>query len=202
VENPREEGILAFIMWLDVMGLASQTPRIIQVVVNSLRFEGKEDFRKNLAVTQVLRVIKKETSKDKTPDWPRDLLPIEALRHYVDVPPSWADNLIYKRDIALDDKGILWVQICKLKTDQFRNGRFIPVENTGSRYCPAYLLEQYLKIRPETDGESPLFVSRQGKKVSVSAVGSIVKWFAEHVGLNGRFTAHLLRIGGATAAMA
>ncbi|CAG8658298.1 36850_t:CDS:2, partial [Racocetra persica] len=62
--------------------------------------------------------------------------------------------------------------------------------------------EQYLKIRPEKDGESPLFVSRQGKKVSVSAVGSIVKRFAEHVGLNGRFTAHSLRIGGATAAMA
>ncbi|CAG8846241.1 26088_t:CDS:2, partial [Racocetra persica] len=56
VENPREE-----------------------VVVNSLHFEGKEDFRKNLAVTQVLRAIKKETSKNKTPDWSCDLLPIEAL---------------------------------------------------------------------------------------------------------------------------
>ncbi|CAG8841884.1 27510_t:CDS:2, partial [Racocetra persica] len=54
----------------------------------------------------------------------------------------------------------------------------------------------------QTDGESPLFVSRQGKKISVSAVGLIVKQFAEHAGLNGRFTAHSLRIGGATAAMA
>lgn len=225
MENPLEEGILAFIMWLDVMGLGSQTPRVLQVVVNNLRFEGKGDFRKSLAVTQVLRAIKKEASKNKTPDWPRDPLPIIALRYYVDVPPHRADVSMYKRDIALvalglrtmrrpgelgsltledikwDNDGTLWVRICKSKTDQFKNGRFIPVENTGSKYCPVKLLKQYLEIRPKTTMEAPLFLSKQGKKVSVSAVGSIVKRFAEHAGLNGRFTAHSLRIGGATAAM-
>ncbi|CAG8725424.1 20903_t:CDS:2, partial [Racocetra persica] len=199
VESPREEGILAFIIWLDMMGLAPQTPRIIQVVVNSLRFEAKENFRKNLAVTQVLRAIKKETSKYKTPDWPCDPLPIEALRHYVDVPPSWADDLMYKRDIALvalglrtmrrlgeigdlklkdikwDNKAILWVRICKSKMDQFRNGRngwgiTIVLIKTGQKSLG-------LSCRPDS------------------------KWFSEHVGLNSRFTAHSLRIEEATAAM-
>ncbi|CAG8782072.1 775_t:CDS:1, partial [Racocetra fulgida] len=52
MENPLEEGILVFIMWLDITGLGSQTPRVLQVVVNNLCFEGKEDFRKLLAIKQ------------------------------------------------------------------------------------------------------------------------------------------------------
>ncbi|CAG8648128.1 6241_t:CDS:2, partial [Gigaspora rosea] len=51
-EEPSEDGLLAFIVWLDISGMASQTSQIIQVVVNNLWFEGKEDFRKSLAVTQ------------------------------------------------------------------------------------------------------------------------------------------------------
>ncbi|CAG8842297.1 10962_t:CDS:1, partial [Racocetra persica] len=83
-KEPSEDGILAFIMWLDISGLASQTSRIMQAVTNNLRFEGKEDFRKSLAITQVLRAVKKEATKDKTPDWPRDPLLVGTLRYYVD----------------------------------------------------------------------------------------------------------------------
>ncbi|CAG8835156.1 33617_t:CDS:1, partial [Racocetra persica] len=106
MKNPLEEGILAFIMWLDVTGLELQTPRVLQVVVNNLRFEGKEDFRKSLAITQVLRAIKKKASKNKTPDWPRDPLPIIALRYYMDMPPYRANVSMYKRDIALVALGL------------------------------------------------------------------------------------------------
>ncbi|CAG8812995.1 26915_t:CDS:1, partial [Racocetra persica] len=106
IKNPLEEGILAFIMWLDVTGLGPQTSRVLQVVVNNLCFERKGDFRKSLAVTQVLRAIKKEASKNKTLDWPHDPLPIIALRYYVDVLPHRADVSMYKKDIALVALGL------------------------------------------------------------------------------------------------
>ncbi|CAG8724481.1 16384_t:CDS:1, partial [Cetraspora pellucida] len=51
-ENPRKDGILAFIMWVDIIGLASQTSRVLQVVANNLHFKGIEDPRKSFAVTQ------------------------------------------------------------------------------------------------------------------------------------------------------
>ncbi|CAG8667223.1 875_t:CDS:2, partial [Gigaspora rosea] len=59
-DNPQEEGVLAFIMWLDIIGLVSQTLQVLQVVINNLRFKGREDFKKSLAVMQVLRAVRKE----------------------------------------------------------------------------------------------------------------------------------------------
>ncbi|CAG8851294.1 15644_t:CDS:2, partial [Racocetra persica] len=97
---------------------------------------GKRNFRKSLAVTQVLRAIKKKASKNKTPDWPRDPLPIIALRYYMDVPPHRADISMYKRDIALVALGLRTIRRPGELGNQFKNGRFIPVENTGSKYCP------------------------------------------------------------------
>ncbi|CAG8448750.1 1025_t:CDS:2 [Cetraspora pellucida] len=44
-------------------------------------------------------------------------------------------------------------------------------------------------------------VLRARKKISVSAIGSVVKRFAEHVGMNDKFTAYSLQIRGATVAM-
>ncbi|CAG8531570.1 12114_t:CDS:2, partial [Racocetra persica] len=67
VANPQEDSILAFIMWLDIIGISSQTSQILQTVISNLHFEGKKDFRKSLAVTKVLRAIKKEVSRNKTP---------------------------------------------------------------------------------------------------------------------------------------
>ncbi|CAG8539477.1 8283_t:CDS:10, partial [Cetraspora pellucida] len=187
--------------------------------------EGKEGFKKSLAIAQVLRTIRKEFSKDKTPDWPCDLLLIIALKHYVDILSPKADALIHKRNVALvalglrtmqrpgklgnltlkdikwQDNRTLWVQICKSKTNQFKNGRYIPVKNIGSKYYTVRLLEQYLEIQSKMTAKPPLFLSKQRKKISVLAIGSVVKRFAEHAGLNGKFTAHLLQIGGAMAAM-
>lgn len=105
-EGPSEDGILAFITWLDISGLASQTPQIVQVVVNNLQFEGKEDYRKSLAITQVLRAIKKEATKDKTPDWPRDPLPGRTLWHYINAPLTWVDSTMHSQDMALVALGL------------------------------------------------------------------------------------------------
>ncbi|CAG8794050.1 21813_t:CDS:10, partial [Gigaspora margarita] len=191
VDNPRENGILAFIMWLDVIGLTSQILRVLQVVINNLRFEGKKNFRKLLGVAQVLKAIKKEVSKSKTPDWPRDPLPVAALRHYMDVPPSVASGSMHRRDVALVALGLRTMRrLGELGELTMKD------DNDG-----ILLLKQYLEIQPATSLEVPLFLSRQGKKVSVVAIGSVVKQFAEHAGLNSKFTAHSLKIGESTTAM-
>ncbi|CAG8498484.1 3505_t:CDS:10, partial [Scutellospora calospora] len=49
--------------------------------------------------------------------------------------------------------------------------------------------------------KKPLFLSRMGGKLLVAAVTAIVKYFAGNAGLQRRYTAHSLRIGGAIAAM-
>ena len=103
-------------------------------------------------------------------------------------------------DVKFGDK-LCWVRISSSKTDQFANGKFIPIEYTDSRYCPVRLLRRYLRIRPKTTEDQPLFLSNRGKQLTVGAVGAIVKRIASNAGANGRFTAHSIRIGGATAAM-
>ncbi|CAG8783272.1 5079_t:CDS:2, partial [Cetraspora pellucida] len=76
------------------------------------------------------------------------------------------------KDIKFGEK-LFWVHISPSKTDQFANGKFISIEYSNSKYCP--------------------------KQSTV--VSAIVKRIAENAGLQGRFTAHSIRIGGATAAM-
>ncbi|CAG8564080.1 41013_t:CDS:10 [Gigaspora margarita] len=114
----------------------------------------KENFRKSLAVAQVLRAIKKEVSKSKTPDWPRDLLPVAALRHYMEVPPSVASGSMHRRDVALvalglrtmrrpgelgeltmkdirwDNNGILWAPkaVFVNSTSDESEGTIVPIE--------------------------------------------------------------------------
>lgn len=62
VDNLQEDSILAFIMWLKVIGLASQTLHVLQIVINNLHFKGKKNFKKLLAV-------RKAVLKNKAPNW-------------------------------------------------------------------------------------------------------------------------------------
>ncbi|CAG8541491.1 9545_t:CDS:2, partial [Cetraspora pellucida] len=66
---------------------------------------------------------------------------------------------------------------------------------------PSKAYKRFISIRPKTSENCPLFLSRQGKQLTVSAIGAIVKRLAKHSGLEGCYTAHSIRIGGATAAM-
>ncbi|CAG8813962.1 20791_t:CDS:1, partial [Cetraspora pellucida] len=61
----------------------------------------KKDFKKSLVVMQVLRVVNKKVSKNKTSDWPQDSLLVKALRHYINASSLWAKESIYKKDLVL-----------------------------------------------------------------------------------------------------
>ncbi|CAG8667568.1 3709_t:CDS:1, partial [Ambispora leptoticha] len=143
---------------------------------------------------------------------------------YLDFPPEGVSYEFWARDLALialglrtmrqpgelcnlrlsDVKlvgGLFWVRINKSKTDQLAKEKFIPIEKMSSRFCSVERVVNYLKVRPVTKGDAPLFLSKSRKKMSVLAISAVVKRFAEHAKMKGRFTAHSLRIGGATAAM-
>lgn len=107
----------------------------------------------------------------------------------------------------VEDRGAdgLVVTVRKSKTDQLAAGLRLPVDATGGATCPVGLLRRWLMVRPvlvcRGDGCESLFVSVRGQPLTTSAISSIVRRAAEGAGLAGRFSAHSLRIGGATAAL-
>ncbi|CAG8628151.1 5906_t:CDS:2 [Cetraspora pellucida] len=182
------------------------------------------DPSKEYRVKRVYRTLLKDHRKAKDPNWPRDPLTVAALKFFVDKKPQLISDYFWIRDAALIAIGLrtmrrpgelcslklkdikfgeklFWVHISSSKTDQFANRKFIPIEYSNSKYCPVRLLRRYLAIRPRTSDDRPLFLSRSKVQLSVGVVGAIVKRIAENAGLQGRFTAHSIRIGGATAAM-
>ncbi|CAG8689822.1 22533_t:CDS:1, partial [Gigaspora margarita] len=102
------------------------------------------------------------------------------------------------RDVKFS-KNICWIHVVLSKPNQFANRIFISIECIDSSYCPVRLLKKYLLVRPRTSDEQPLFPSKQGGKLSVGAVGAIVKRITENANLQRRYTAYSIRISSATA---
>jgi len=102
------------------------------------------------------------------------------------------------------DEGLM-VTVRRSKTDQLATGLRLPVDATGGGSCPVGLLRRWLVVRhmlaDRGDNRGALFVSVRGGSLSTSAISSIVRRSATAAGLEGRFSAHSMRIGGATAAL-
>ena len=218
------ETVLAFLAWLDHIGKATQAREHSTAIARHHLLRALPDPTKDFRVKQLLRAIHKEVTHNKVPQWPRDPLPVEALRNYHFHAPDNTDPVLWCRDIALVALGLrtmrrpselcnlnlddlkwdgsrLWLQIKHSKTDIFANGKFLPIENTQSPTCPLSLLAAYLRVRPTTSHQAPLFLAKNGNRMSPGAISSVVKRIAKHQQLDGRFSGHSLRIGGATAAM-
>ncbi|CAG8489257.1 8859_t:CDS:2 [Scutellospora calospora] len=140
---------------------------------------------KDNAVQYVINGLKKLAAQESETKWPKDSLLVEAFKYYLNFLPE----------------SIMSSGINKSKTDQLAKRKFIPIKGTNSRFCLVKRLMKYLAIRLATKGNALLFLSKSRKVISVSAISAVVKHFAEHANLEGRFTAHSLRIRGATAAM-
>ncbi len=112
-------------------------------------------------------------------------------------------------DLRLDDlewtsAGGVIVTVRKSKTDQAGRGLRLPIEVSDSPTCPVRLLQRWLRVRralATAESEEWLFVSDRGEKMTTTAVTTIVQRAAALAGLQGRFSGHSLRIGGASAAM-
>lgn len=215
---------MAFVAWLELAGWALELLGCLTSISRAHKIQGLHDPTKDSAVQYVVNGVKKCVAQDTEAKWTRDPLPVNAVKWYLDFPPGgvsyefWARDLalvslglrtmrrpgelcdLKKRDIRVVDN-LLWVRVNKSKTDQLARGKFILIERTNSKYCPVRRLEEYLRVRPNTEDDAPLFLSRSSWKMTVSSISAVVKRFADHVKLKGKFTAHSLRIGGATAAM-
>ena len=107
-------------------------------------------------------------------------------------------------DIRPLPDGSLGVLIQRSKTDQLGAGLLLPLELIDGPLCPVTLLRRWLAVRfvlaRRGAGVDSLFVTVTGTPLSRSAISSLVQRAAAASGLEGRFSGHSLRIGGATAA--
>jgi site-specific recombinase XerD len=108
------------------------------------------------------------------------------------------------RDVEETVDGVT-VTIRRSKTDQTGIGLQLPVEESDTPTCPVRLLRRWLSVRSALAVRGThcdaLFLSARGTALTTSAISAIVKRSAAAAGLSGSFSAHSLRIGGATAAM-
>ena len=221
-----EEEILDFMAILFEIGLGSQVSVAIGALGAIFKDSGMKDPTDCHLVRQVKKGMERMVAATSVKKQVRLPLPIHAIRFWWDNRPRFVSEFAWRRDgtmvavgfrlmrrpgelgllrrshVREDYRGWMWVTIPKSKTDQLGRGKELPIEPCGSRYCPAALLQDYLKRFPGLPGDF-LFPSITDPRVGVSssAVSTVVKKFAEHAGLEGRYSGHSLRIGGATAAM-
>ena len=164
----------------------------------------------------------------KKKDWPREREPfqLEALRAWLETPRA-SSPFLHTRDAALVILGFramlrpgelaalkmedvrktidggLQVRIGVSKADQKAERRPILITPTGSKTCPVSLVEELVELRRSQGalGGDRLFVSEKGTHMSVPGISAVVARMAREAGLNGKFSGHSLRIGGASAAL-
>ncbi|CAG8797376.1 17319_t:CDS:2 [Cetraspora pellucida] len=67
--------------------------------------------------------------------------------------------------------------------NQFANGKFISIEPSKNHYCPVKLLIDYMLIRPKISDAKSLFLSQQGKQLTVGAIRAVIKRMVKLAGL-------------------
>ncbi len=219
-----------FLGWWHLSGRGATVKMAVCAIAHFHRAAELPVPTESFAVRTLWKAILKIAKQDAAPQWPREGLPVSALRSWVSNPPQNVSGVLWARDAALValglrlmrrpgelcqlrlsdirwQDGLLWFRIRRSKTDPFAHGFFIPVEPLDSPCCPIRLLEKYLAIRPERTPDFPngtpdfLFLSVKGGQLTSAALSSVVKKVAAHCLVKGKFSGHSLRIGGATAAM-
>jgi site-specific recombinase XerD len=103
-----------------------------------------------------------------------------------------------RTDVTINNN-MLTMLIRRQKNDQLAKGQQVFIEATHTILCPVDLMRRYIA---KTSSKSEwLFINKDGHKISTSAISSIVRKAAAAVGVDGHFSSHSLRIGGATAAL-
>jgi integrase len=133
--------------------------------------------------------------------WIRDvailIIGFRGMRRASEIVALRRKNLV-KRD------GLFIIRISRSKTDQMAVGREIAIEPSFDEVtCPVKLLEEFL-ASDTWNLDDFLFRSAViGRRVplKVSSISELVKQAAKAGGLQGKFSSHSLRIGGATAGM-
>jgi site-specific recombinase XerD len=113
-------------------------------------------------------------------------------------------------DLEFAERGGLLVRVRRSKTDQTGKGRTVAIApGANAATCAVGAVQAWLRASDlEDDGDTALFrpVNRWGavelNRLSDKAVDRIVKWAARVAGLKGGYSAHSLRAGHVTEAIA
>lgn len=98
-------------------------------------------------------------------------------------------------------------ELVSLNMDQvdFQNYLFTNIRTKGGKWISlpfndlvAACLEQYLRQRKPVEGQTALFLSNRGQRLSIRAVEELVKTYAMKAGISRPVGPHLLRHSGAT----
>jgi len=223
--EPTVECLLNFIAFLEITGKGYGISTAVVAVGRLCKENNWVDISKDWKVKESVKGVAKLMAEGRLDKDIRQPLPALAIRKFLENRGK-RSYLTWIRDAAmlvigfrtmrraselvqLRRKDLVWrdgmfvVRVARSKTDQAAEGREITVEASGDLVsCPVKVITEFL----ESDNWDPndfLFRStfkKQGK-LSVSAVSNLVKQVATEAGLEGRFSSHSLRIGGATAGM-
>lgn len=111
------KSIMSFLVWIDILS-QSMKPRMYLTAIS--RFHQKMGYPNpttDFNVQMLARNLMKLAATDHEAAWPRDPLPVEALRNYVNSPPANISTLIWKRDCAMIALGLR----TSSRTLQFKN---------------------------------------------------------------------------------
>lgn len=214
--------VQAFIVSLISEGKAQVKPYLAAIRAKHLD-AGFEDPTDAHQIRMIAEGGMRLAAKEKP--WPkeREPLPLSALRNFV-ARHQGNQGFEHIRDAALVALGLramlrpgelvalrqddvrftnssLMLRLRTSKADQRGERKPLTIVAVNSPCCPVFLLHNYLRIRAKFPDSLPLFISKIGSPLSVSAVSSVVARMAQEDGLSGSFSGHSLRIGGASAAV-
>ena len=94
---------------------------------------------------------------------------------------------------------IIWVHLCRTKTDLFGAGVSIYIGKTGTSLCPVSVLLNFMAVFPQ--GKGPLFMHEDNSPVTRSRFVQHAKCMLQLANIDAiRYSGHSYRIGAATAA--
>jgi len=227
-DNITPEVLVNYAAWLDAMGRGSRFQVSLNAIKDHLLLMRSQDVTTDHLVRITAEGLARKVAEEKNEPDDRMPFPIKALLIWRQCKPPNIRYFTWIRDSAIVAIGLRtmrrpaelgylqmkhlkkidgWyhIKIPKSKTDQLRKGKTIPIE-PGSNLltCPVQIMDEYLREMGERPRNSPLFPSILNNNVPVSgqAVSAIVKRIIKNAGIQGRYTGHSLRIGGACAALA
>ena len=220
-----EETVLGFLADLCNRGQGKAGKAMLTVIRERHLLEGKKDPTRTRKVMLATEGALRLSANDKV--WPQEREPfgIEAIKHWVKTKPG-SSNFVQARDAAIvalgframlrpgelakmkladwkDLKEKVYLRIGRSKADQRAERKPIVLEVVNSDICPVKLTREYLvwrAIKGFAEKEQ-LFVSEKGGNMSTAGISSVVKKVAKAAGLEGKYSGHSLRIGGASASL-
>lgn len=222
---PSVECLLNFIAYLEILGKGYGVNSAVAAISRLCKDKGWGDIANDVRVKESMKGVSKLLADGRLDKDVRQPLPASAIKNYLSNRnqrpyKAWirdaavlvigframrrASELtnIRRRDLIWRD-GMFILRVPKSKTDQSGEGREISLEASGDAVsCPVKVINEFL-ASDNWKPEDFLFRSTFSKrgKLSVSAISNLVKQVALSAGLQGKFSSHSLRIGGATAGM-